>query len=72
VRNFGTINEDFGLLKNHRFGEKFRLQLRAEFLNAFNRHQLTGINTSITSPNFGQVTNVSGNRTVQVGTRLDF
>jgi hypothetical protein len=38
----------------------------------FNRHQLGGINTSITSPAFGQVTSVSGFRVVQVGTRFDF
>ncbi len=72
ARNFGTINEDLGLQKNQRIREKYRLQIRAEFLNAFNRHQLSGINTSVTSPQFGQVTNVSGNRTVQVGVRFDF
>jgi hypothetical protein len=72
IRNFGTISEDLGLQKNHTFKEKYRFQLRAEFLDAFNRHQLTGINTTVTSPAFGQVTNVSGFRTVQVGTRFDF
>jgi len=72
ARNFGTINEDFGLQKNHRFNEKYRLQLRAEFLNAFNRQTLGGINTTVTSPLFGQVTSVSGNRTVQIGVRFDF
>jgi hypothetical protein len=46
--------------------------LRIEFYDVFNRHQLSGINTTITSPLFGQVTNVSGNRTSQIGTRLDF
>ena len=72
VRNFGVIGEDVGLQKNHTFKERYRFQLRAEALNAFNRHQLGGINTSITSPAFGQVTSVSGFRTVQVGTRFDF
>jgi hypothetical protein len=41
-------------------------------LNGFNRHYLSGPNTTLTSPYFGQVTGVSGNRTVQVGMRLDF
>jgi hypothetical protein len=72
VRGFGTINEDLGLQKNHRFGEKFRFQLRADFLNAFNRHQLSGIVTAITNPLFGQVTGVGGNRVIQIGSRLDF
>ncbi len=72
LRGFGTINEDFSLQKNNRLGEKFRLQFRADFLNAFNRHTFGGINTNVTSPAFGQVTGVSGNRQVQVGMRLDF
>ena len=72
IRGFGTISEDFGLLKNFRFHERYRFQLRAEFLNLFNRHQLGGINTTITSPLFGQVTSVSGNRSIQLGARMDF
>jgi hypothetical protein len=72
VRGFGTINEDLGLLKVHRISEKFRVQLRAELLNMFNRHQYGGIVTGINNPLFGQVTNVSGNRVIQVGMRLDF
>jgi hypothetical protein len=43
-----------------------------EALNVFNRSQLRGINTNINSPLFGQVTNIVGARTVQVGLRLDF
>jgi hypothetical protein len=72
ARNFGTINEDFGLQKDHRIREKVRFQLRAEFLNAFNRHQLGGIVTNVTDPLFGQVTGVSGNRAIQLGARVDF
>jgi hypothetical protein len=72
VRDFGTINEDFGLQKNNRITERLRFQLRAEFLNAFNRHQFGGINTNVTNPAFGQVTNVFNNRQVQLGARLDF
>jgi len=72
VRSVGTINEDIGLQKNHRIREKYRIQVRVEFLNAFNRHTLGTPNTSVTSPLFGQVTGVSGNRTVQIGARLDF
>jgi hypothetical protein len=72
ARDFGTISEDFGLQKNNRIGEKFRFQLRAEFLNLFNRHRFGGITTSVTNQNFGQVTSVSGNRQIQLGARLDF
>jgi hypothetical protein len=72
IRGFGTINEDFGLQKNFRFGESVRFQIRSEFLNAFNRSTLGGITTAITSPVFGQVTSISGNRSIQFGSRLDF
>ena len=72
IRGFWTRSEDFVLLKNFRFKERWRFQVRAEFLNAFNRHTLGGINTTVTNPLFGQVTSVSGNRTVQVGMRMDF
>ncbi len=72
IRGFGTINEDVGLEKHYTVAEKYRIQLRAEFLNAFNRRTLGGINTNVTNALFGQVTSASGNRTMQIGLRLDF
>ena len=72
ARGFGTINEDLGLQKGHSLSERFKLQLRVEFLNIFNRHQLGGIVTNVADPLFGQVTTVSGNREIQIGARLDF
>jgi hypothetical protein len=72
VRGFGTKNENIGLQKSLRFHEKYRYQLRADFLNAFNRHTLSGIDTTVTDPLFGQVTGVGGNRTIELGMRLDF
>jgi hypothetical protein len=72
ARDFGTINEDLGLQKSYRLHEKYRFQLRGEFLDVLNRHQLSGIVTDVTSPLFGQVPGVYGNRQVQVGLRLDF
>lgn len=72
ARGFGTINEDLAVQKSHPLTEKVRLQLRAEMLNPFNRHQLGGITTSVNSLNFGQVTTVSGNRQIQVGARINF
>ncbi len=72
TRGFGIVSEDIALQKSHQLGERFRLRFRLEFLNAFNRHQLADIETSVTNPLFGQVTNITGNRTVQVGGRVDF
>jgi len=72
TRNFARQNEDFGLQKNTKLSEHLRFQLRAEFLNAFNRSTLGGIQTSVTNSQFGQVTSISGNRQIQIGARLDF
>ncbi|MBE0658960.1 MAG: hypothetical protein IH602_14805, partial [Bryobacteraceae bacterium] len=72
IRNFGTVMEDFGLLKYVRFNERMNVQIRCEMLNAFNRHQFGGIQTSVTNAQFGQVTSISGNRSIQLGARFQF
>ncbi len=72
ARNFGTKNEDFGIYKNTRIGEKYRFQLRGELMNAFNRHTFGGIENRMWKTYFGQVTDVSGYRQIQLGARLDF
>ncbi|MBL8178597.1 MAG: TonB-dependent receptor [Bryobacterales bacterium] len=72
VRSFFTPNEDLSLQKNMYFSEKYRVQFRADMLNAFNRSVLGGIQTGVTSPQFGQVTGIGGSRQVQLGLRLDF
>ena len=67
------MNEDMGIKKFFRFREKYAFQLRADFLNSLNRSTLANPNTSLTSPNFGYITGAPfGNRTMQLGTRLDF
>ena len=43
-----------------------------EFLNFFNRSVLGGIITDFQNRNFGQVTSISGYRSIQFGARLDF
>src|SRR5262249_18506986 len=52
------FNEDFSVIRNFRLPitESSRLQFKAEFLNAFNRHVFAAPNTTPTSPTFGQVT----------------
>ena len=72
IRGFPTRNEDLSLQKAVFLSEKVRFQLRGDFLNAFNRHTLGGITTSINSASFGQVTSVSGNRQIQIAARFDF
>ncbi len=72
LRGFGFSNEDIGLLKYFRFGERVSLQVRAEMLNVFNRHHYADPNTALANPVlFGFVTGMRGEpRNVQVGLRL--
>jgi hypothetical protein len=72
IRDPWGLNEDIGLRKAFFIREGMKAEFRVELLNAFNRHFYGGIDTNVLSPRFGQVTNVTGNRTGQVGLRLDF
>jgi hypothetical protein len=74
LRGFGYASEDIGLLKDFQFKERARIQLRAEFLNAFNRHHFADPNTNIgNSATFGYVTAVTGTpRVIQLGLRMDW
>jgi len=76
IRGFAAYREDFGVQKDFSIrplGEGARIQLRADLLNAFNRHRLSGIATNPASLLFGQVTGVSADhRVIQVGMRLDW
>jgi hypothetical protein len=72
ARNFADVSEDLGVRKDFQIREGMRAQIRAEFLNAFNRHILGSIQTDVRNPLFGQVTAANGNRTVQLSARFDF
>ncbi len=74
LRGFGYANEDLGLIKNLRIAESSKLQLRAEFLNVFNRHHFADPNTNLgNATTFGYVTTVTGTpRVVQFGVRMEW
>ena len=50
-----TTRFDLTLIKNLRFGETKRLQLRAEGFNIFNHTNFRALSTNVTSATFGQV-----------------
>ena len=64
---------DLSVIKNLSFTENVRLQLRGEFLNAFNHPEFNNPNLDPTSSSFGKVTS-QGNlpRNVQLGIKLIF
>jgi hypothetical protein len=74
LRGFGIKTENVSLLKDTSFHEdRFRLQLRVEFYNIFNRHTFTNPITNLSSPEFGVVPGVSSTpRTGQFGVRFEF
>jgi hypothetical protein len=80
---YGTNSEDASFLKNQKFGAdgKYRLQLRAEFFDLFNRHHWAApggqnlFNTvgPIDGNTFGHIMSTTGqSRTGQLGARFDF
>lgn len=75
VRNPGLATEDVGIHKNIGLGEgRYKLDLRVEFFNVFNRSNLGGPNTNLSDPNFGKITNYGslGGRVGQFGARFTF
>ncbi len=67
-----TIRFDLTAVKNVRFGERFRLQLRAEGFNIFNNVNFRGLSTNVTFASFGAVTSVRDSRTMQFGAKIIF
>jgi hypothetical protein len=50
-------NTDFSITKNTRFGETFRVQMRAEFFDIFNHANFGQPGNVAGSPSFGRITN---------------
>lgn len=64
---------DFGIIKNTLFGERIRLQLRADMFNVFNNRNFGIPEGRISAPNFlDQWGTNGGNRTIVLGARLVF
>ncbi len=64
---------DISAIKHFQFGERVRLQLRGEFLNAFNHPQFNDPERNPTNSNFGRSTSQQNlPRNVQIGLRLVF
>lgn len=71
-RNPGFANTDFALMKNTHLYENATLQLRAEVYNLFNRPNLGGISSNLTSGSFGRSTSQYNSRFLQLGAKFQF
>lgn len=58
--------------KSLAFTERWRLQIRADLFNAFNRTTLTGLATNMNAANFGRFASTGGARVMQLNARLSF
>lgn len=67
-----TRRFDITAVKNLRFGESIRVQLRAEAFNVFNTTNFRALSTNVTAANFGAVTTVRDPRTMQFGAKFSF
>ena len=73
ARTWGYKNEDFSVMRNFRIKEAVTFQLKAEFLNAFNRHVFSVGNQGPNDPNFGLVTStIDTPRNIQFTFRINF
>jgi Carboxypeptidase regulatory-like domain/TonB dependent receptor-like, beta-barrel len=79
VRDFPYLNEEFSLLKQWTINERYSLQFRADFYNAFNRVVFGSNDGAYTSePVFGQPgfgmeqSQTNQPRTIQFGLRLNY
>lgn len=74
VQGPGVINFDLSALKETAIVERFKLEVRAEFFNAFNHPNwlLTGSQRQLESSSFGQVTDTLDPRIIQFGLKLKF
>jgi outer membrane receptor protein involved in Fe transport len=72
LRTPGYSNLNVSIGKNFSIAEGKTLEFKADMQNALNQTQYTNVSTSLSSPNFGEVTGTNGARIVQVQLRLAF
>jgi hypothetical protein len=73
IRGPGINMLDFSLVKTTNITERFKTQLRGEFINGLNHTQFSNPNTTPTNANFGVITGTSQlPRTVQLGLKVMF
>jgi hypothetical protein len=71
-RNPGFAETDASLAKDTRLTERLRLQLRFEFFNLFNRVNLGGVSSNLSSSTFGRATSQLNPRWIQIGAKIMF
>ena len=65
-------NWDLAAIKNTNLSEHIRFQLRAEFFNAWNHANFSGVDSTFEDGTFGQVNSTHEPRRIQLGAKLYF
>jgi len=69
----GIFNLDLGLYKEFKLSERFKLQFRSEFFNAFNHTNFNNPDMGVLDGTFGVVSNTNGdNREIQFALKVLF
>ena len=68
----GAWNFDLSLAKDLQLTEKYRLELRADLLNALNHTNFNAVSTNMDAGNFGRLTGTRGARQTQFGVYFRF
>jgi len=68
----GTVSNSMALSKTMSMGDTRSMEFRATANNVFNTVQYAGVDTSVTSPTFGQVTSAGSMRSFQFTSRFRF
>ena len=68
----GVERWDLALFKNYIFRERAKLQFRAEAFNVLNHTNYAGVDTTLGSETFGQISSAHDNRILQFGLKLNF
>ena len=68
----GLRTYNLSVSKNFQFHERFRLRYQADFFNAFNSANFTGLNTSLASSAFGTLPTAYPPRNIQTQLKLTF
>jgi hypothetical protein len=66
------IGWDMGIFKNFPFGERYKVQFRAEFFNIFNRVNFSNPTGNLSSGNFGALTSAGDPRIGQLALKVFF
>lgn len=68
----GFQNVDFNLQKNFKFFDRYGVEFRSSFYNAFNHINLGGPDGGLTSGNFGRTFSVTNPRVIEFGLRATY